>query len=233
MPKHSIEWQRYHLVLADGGPLYTETDTTHFIVEPWNAVSSLLFLVPAIYWAYLLRGKWKENAFIIYCVPLLILGGLGSTFFHAFRTSRLLLWMDFLPIVILTFSVSVYFLYKLLGNIWLSLLVMLGVLYLRTLALRHFPHHTAINVSYAITGCGVFIPSLLLVLKTNMYKAMQLIFSLVLFCLALVFREIDAWDIHLLPMGTHFIWHTCCAAGAFFLAEYIYRISHYERGKRV
>ncbi len=71
MPQQSIEWQRYHAVLPDGGPLYTETDTSHFIVEPWNALSSLLFLVPAIFWAYKLkRAVEKERFSHVLCATL-------------------------------------------------------------------------------------------------------------------------------------------------------------------
>lgn len=164
----------------------------------------------------------------MYCVPLLILGGLGSTFFHAFRSSYWLLWMDFYPIMVLSFSVSIYFFYKVTARLWLSILVVIGAFFLRKLALVSFPNHTAINIAYVVTGSSIFVPSLLLVLKTQLYKALQLMIAIVLFALSLFFREIDAWDIHLLPMGTHFIWHICSAAGAFFLAEYIYWISHYQ-----
>ncbi len=83
MPQKDIEWKKFNLEMTDGGPYYTETNPANFIVEPWNAISSLLYLLPAIYWATKIRKHIRENSFVAFCVPLLILGGLGSTFFHA------------------------------------------------------------------------------------------------------------------------------------------------------
>jgi hypothetical protein len=49
------EW--YDLNMPDGGPVYTETHPGQFIVEPWNAFTALLMLIPAIYWFYRIREK--------------------------------------------------------------------------------------------------------------------------------------------------------------------------------
>ena len=86
---------------TDGGPIYVETDLSHFIAETWNALSSLAILLPAVYWGFKLPGNIKKYYFIYYCIPLLFLGGLGSMLFHAFRTSGWLLIMDVFPTVIL------------------------------------------------------------------------------------------------------------------------------------
>jgi hypothetical protein len=40
---------------ADGGPIYAETDLSKIVAEPWNAYSSLTFLLPVIYWFFKLR----------------------------------------------------------------------------------------------------------------------------------------------------------------------------------
>ncbi len=93
----------------DGGPIYAETDLSVLFTEPWNALSSLAILLPAVYWAVRLRGDYRTYSFIFYCIPLLFLGGLGSTLFHAFRVSKWLLLMDVLPTATLTLSVSFIF----------------------------------------------------------------------------------------------------------------------------
>ncbi len=73
--------------LSDGGPVYFETNLQNFIVEPWNAFSSLTIVLPAIYFLIKLYGKYRNYAFVIYfCCPLLLIGGFGSTFYHAFRS---------------------------------------------------------------------------------------------------------------------------------------------------
>ncbi|HYG38983.1 MAG TPA: ceramidase domain-containing protein [Cytophagales bacterium] len=224
MTEQSIEWQRYNLQLPDGGSHYAETNMAQFIVEPWNALSSLLFLIPALYWAIKIRKQVKENAFIAYCVPLLILGGLGSTLFHAFRTSSLLLLMDVLPILILTLSVSTYFWQKIFNKWWLTTIVVAVGFILRRLVvdIGYFPYHTAANISYAISGITIFLPILIVLFKTNFQKGSVIFSSILLFVLALTFREMDAWELNFLPMGTHFLWHFCTAAGAYFIARYIY-----------
>jgi hypothetical protein len=224
------EWVRYHISLPDGGPYYAETNLKQFIVEPWNAISSLFFLIPAFYWAFRIRKNLKENAFIAYCIPLLILGGLGSTFFHAFRSSDILLWMDVLPILILTLSVSTYFWHKVYNNWTITIVTMVISFICRrfVLMLGGIPIHTAINISYALSGVTIFLPILIVLIKTSFKNYLSVLLSVLLFVVALICREIDARSIHSLPMGTHFIWHVASAAAAFFLAKYLFFIKDFN-----
>jgi hypothetical protein len=224
------EWERYHISLKDGGPYYTETNLKQYIVEPWNAISSLFFLIPAIYWAIRIRKNLTENIFIAYCIPLLILGGLGSTFFHAFRSSEILLWMDVLPILILTLSVSTYFWHKVYNNWVITIITMIFSFIARrfVLMVHGIPIHTAINISYAISGVTIFLPILIVLIKTRFQKYSIVLLSVFFFILSLICREIDARSIHTLSMGTHFLWHVFSAVGAFFLAQYLFFIKDYH-----
>ncbi len=36
------EWMKLHEQMPDGGPIYTETNPLETIMEPWNAVSSIV-----------------------------------------------------------------------------------------------------------------------------------------------------------------------------------------------
>ncbi len=66
--------------LADGGPLYFETDFDHLIVEPWNAFSSLAgFMIFAPALIVLLRSRFSH-------FRQLLLGGvfLGLALFFRF-----------------------------------------------------------------------------------------------------------------------------------------------------
>ena len=222
----TLVWKRYYTTLPDGGPFYTETDVDHFIVEPWNALSSLAIVIPAIYWAIRIRKNIKEDPFIAFCIPLLALGGIGSTLFHAFRTSPLLLIMDWLPIVILTFAVSLYLWHKVTKRWWLTALIGVVGLLIRFLLFRSaaFSHHTSINIGYVISGTMIFLPSFMVVMRTKWYKAGMLVLSMTLFGLALFFREADASGLFDLPMGTHFLWHIASGVGALFLANYLHHI---------
>jgi hemolysin III len=217
--------------ITDYGPLYKETNLSHFIAEPWNAVSSLTFLVPVFYWLYKLRGQYRRYAFLVGCMPLLVLGGLGSTFFHAFRASRWLLYMDFMPIIILTLAVSIYLWYRALNNWWTVAGITLFSFLLRYAAFQFLSERQqAINASYFITGCMMFIPAIMFLYQTRYAGARHLICAVLLFILALVFRMIDLKvDIPFLPMGTHFLWHTACGVGIMFLSYYLVRIVDLEK----
>lgn len=220
--KPSLAWQRYHISLEDGGPLYKETNPHHFIVEPWNAVSSLFILFPALYWAAKLKRRYHQYPFITFCIPLLFLGGLGSTLFHAFRASPVLLYMDVLPTALLTLSLGIYFWTKATHKWWLATMVVLFSVLCRVWIYYHFPSHTAINLAYAITGTIIFAPLLYMMAKTYFHEGLSIILAAIFFALSLFFRETDAWSYQIFPMGTHFLWHIFSGAGAFFLAKYLY-----------
>lgn len=212
---------------ADGGPLYAETDLTKYIAEPWNAYSSLTFLLPVIYWFIRLRRHYKDYPFLIACMPLLALGGIGSTLYHAFRDSLFFLRMDVMPIALLTLTVSLYFWWKSIGR-WEYVAVIAFVF----IGIRIFIYQEvvlaqqqAINLSYFITGIMIFLPAFLLLLRTQYKGTKAIITATVFFILSLIFRQIDT-PFLILPMGTHWLWHSCCAIGAFFLADYLYIIAN-------
>ncbi len=220
-------------ILPDGGTIYQETDTSRWIVEPWNAVSSLFILLPAVYWAIKLRGKFREYPFITFCIPLLFLGGLGSTLFHAFRSSSLLLLLDVTPTAILTLALAAYFWAKVLPHWWWALLIVGGTLLLRVWLRFTIPTQTGLNISYAISGSIIFIPTLLLLYETRLAYSQYIFISVLFFSLSLFFRYSDDWQPPLLPVGTHFLWHIFSGVGAFFLAEYLYKVHLDDRDTRI
>ena len=208
----------------DGGPFYAETNLSIVFSEPWNAISSLAIVLPAVYWAIKLNGDYKKYPFIFYCVPLLILGGMGSTLFHAFRNSGYLLMMDVLPTAILMFSIGVFFWLKIVPNWWGTAGIVGPGTILRFAAYEVFPEEVAINISYFIAGTIVFFPLIFYLIKTGFEKGSFIILSLLFLMLSLAFREMDHRVVHILPMGSHFLWHIFSGFGAFFLAKYLYHI---------
>lgn len=224
-----VEEPRYFALMGDGGPVYTEFNPEYIIVEPWNAFSSILILLPAVYWAYKLRGQFANHLFLAFCIPLLFLGGLGSTLFHAFRASPFFLYMDVVPTAVLTLAISVYFWIKVLPKWWQIFGIIVPAIGVRFSAFYWLSPHSAVNLSYAITGILLFTPIVLLLRKIHFRYAGIIGGSIVLFVLALMFREMDAWNDQLLPMGTHFIWHILTGLGGFFLAEFLYRFRKLEK----
>lgn len=170
----SVEWQRYNVSLHDGGAMYAETNPDQFIVEPWNAVSSLLLVLPAIFWAIQLKNRYREYPFITFCIPLLFLGGLGSTLFHGFRTHPFFLYMDVLPTAILTLALGIYFWTQATGRWWIGVGIIILSIIVRMWAFSAFAPHTASNISYAITGLVMFFPLGYILFKTNFQKVQPL-----------------------------------------------------------
>ncbi len=228
MPQNHPEWQKHFATLPDTGPLYTETDLSNFIVEPWNAATSLAFLLPAVYWAYVLRKDFRQNWFLLYCSTLLFIGGIGSTLFHAFRSSQFLIVLDFLPMAIVTLSICIYFWHKLLKKWHWVLLIVLPFFALRYLIFDQLGHHNSINASYFLSGTLFFVPILFILLKTNWQNALLAFLGLSSFVISLFFRQIDAWNPPLFSIGTHFLWHIFGAIGAHFIAAFICKTENAE-----
>jgi hypothetical protein len=213
--------------LSDGGPVYFETDLNRFIVEPWNAFTSLTFLVPVFYLLWILRGRYKEFTFLVFwAAPLMAIGGIGSTIYHAFRVSPFFLIMDVLPIALLTLSVGIYLWLKILSRWWWVLVVIATSIGLRFLAFYIFKGNAQINASYFITGATIFIPGILFLFKTRFFEFSSLGYSVIFLALALFFRFADDYNPPLLPNGTHWLWHIFTSAGAIFLSVYLVRIKN-------
>lgn len=218
---HSGDW--YNLRLDDGGPVYAETNPDLFIVEPWNAFSSLVMMLPAIIWAVRLYPSYKEYLFLTLMLPLGFLGGLGSTLFHAFRAHQLFLLLDVLPSAILTLSLTVYLWLKVLKKWWYILIIVVISIGLRTMVfMSDLPEMATINISYSITGFLVGIPLIILMKKTKFYRISDVLIAIVSFALALLFRELDSLGNTIFPMGTHFLWHVLSAVGSYFVFSYLY-----------
>ncbi len=226
----------YNQRLHDGGPVYMETDLSQLIVEPWNAVSSLLIVLPAVYWLFMIGRDYRNYKFLLYAIPLMVLGGTGSTLFHAFRASRFFLFMDFMPSAVLTISLTVYFWIKIFRKWWYIFFIVIlsiGLRYLLFTFMEPSPF-MAINISYTITGVLVGLPVLLLLKRTGYHRAGDVVLTIFFFIAAIIFREMDAREIIWLPMGTHFLWHAFTGFGGYFILSYLYRFreSELEMGQR-
>ena len=212
---------------TDGGPIYKETlgSGEYLFHEPWNAISSLAIVLPAVYWAMILWKKpAKDFLFMWYCIPLLILGGTGSTLYHASRESSWLLMLDVLPTALLTLSLGVLFWVRYTGS-WLFTIGLFALSYaVRYLAYEWLDDHPATNLAYLITGTLIFLPILLYIRRINWLGLKWIVISVLFLVVSLLFRRIDMDNIFNLPMGTHFLWHIFSGFGAYFLAKFLYLV---------
>ena len=209
--------------ITDGGPTYAETHITdNLIVEPWNAISSLAIAAPAVYFLWKIRKEPLKYGFLLWCIPILFLNGIGSTLFHGLRTSRFFLYMDFLPAALLTLSITAYFWAKVMPKWWMAVFALGPVFFLRFAVFEYFSGAFAINLSYTIGGTAFLVPIVLILRKYDYAKTINIIVAIVCFILAIYFRGADKDFTHIIPFGTHFLWHIFTGIGAYLLADYLY-----------
>ena len=216
------------LIPPDGGPMYAETDLSAFVSEPWNAISSLAIALPSLYWAIRLRWNFKEYGFLFFLMPLLFLGGTGSLLYHAFRASKLLLWMDVYPTVVVTLSVSIYFWDKVLAKRWQVASIILPFTLTRYFMYDIVSARLAVNLNYLFTGILIFLPILIFLARNERKHATPVFISVVFLSLSLLMRRIDYAMAEVIPMGSHFLWHIFSGIGAFYLAKFLYLIRRDE-----
>ncbi len=216
-------------LIQDSGPLYHEFIADAFIKEPWNAYSSVFFLVPVIFWLFKLRGQYRKHWIILLTLPFLMLNGVGSTLYHAFRAYNFFLFLDFMPAIALCIIVATYFWTKILGKWYWGLLIILGAYFLAGLAINLLVPvlgRSVGNIGYLIIGIAFLLPAILLLFKTQFYKWDLILISVLLLASAIIFRSLDYPTPNpfpeLLPQGTHFLWHITSALSVFSLGYYIY-----------
>jgi hypothetical protein len=225
---HESEHIWFNQRLPDGGPVYAETGDIGFLAEPWNAITSMLMLIPVIYWFIKTRRAPESYGFMTWAIPLMALGGIGSALFHGFRTSVIFLIIDIAPSALLTISLAIFFWYKLLKKWYYVLVLFIPMILVRFLVFSVLPDHAAINISYAITGITILLPIPFLLFRMSYTGAWSVGLTAVAFGLALMFREADARAAAFIPIGTHFLWHVFSAIGGFFILQYLYLFRKYE-----
>jgi hypothetical protein len=212
---------------SDGGPIYYESDFNNFIVEPWNAVTSMIFLGIFIFWFRKVYLGKRHLPFLKAALPLIFLAAMGSTLYHAFRSHAFLLYLDWVPILMVCGLAGYYFLAKVIQSKWQSALFLAGWLALVPIGYEILPLAIGNNLGYLIQGTSVLIPLLLYMKQINFRFWRYIAVAFICFSLALTFRMVDHWG--LLPIGTHFLWHVFSAIATHFLILFAYKSSVVDR----
>jgi hypothetical protein len=225
--------------ILDSGPLYHEFHAEAWIKEPWNAISSLFFLVPVIFWLWKLRGQYGKYPMITMLLPLLFLNGVGSTLYHAFRASQLALLLDWMPAFVMNLILAWYMWRKVLNRPVLSIFVVFGFYALAIFSVISIAsqfRNMAANIGYLFIGLSLLLPSGIFLFRTKFYKWQLLLTSFVLLGLALLFRSLDYPTPNpfpeILPQGTHFLWHVTSALAVFTLGYYLMYIRNIPTGSK-
>ncbi len=208
----------------DTGPIYKETLMGRLPVEPFNTFSNLIFLCIIIYFSLKVYKEVKRHRFLSFGIPILAIGFVGGTIYHATRSHELWLVMDWLPIMILCLAVVVYFIFKLYTTWWQRLLMIILIIG-SSFAIRFIPMPVGLRISlgYIITSVTVILPILLYLKKTKWINISSIALAVLCFCIAITFRSVDKIiDFSWLYMGTHWLWHLFGGVSVYFLMNYIY-----------
>lgn len=208
---------------SDHGPLYVETDMSRFPVEPWNTFSNLVFLAALLLYARKTGLDYRRFPLLVLSLPILLVGFVGGTAYHASRSSNLWLYMDFIPIMLLAALAAFWFWRGVVQSRLLAAVLVLAptpvVRGLRTVL--GLPHYLGFSLGYITLALTVLVPACLFCRSRGWRGAGLLLGAALCFALAISFRISDAQ--RLLPMGTHFLWHLFGGFSSILLMEYLYR----------
>jgi len=225
--------------LPDRGPRYAETPVDPYaagapaIAEPFNAATAALFIGLVGYWVIRLRGRYSRFPFLTACLPILLVGGVGGTLYHAFRTRPLYFFLDVIPISLLGLAGALFLTFRLgrwhgwvrvgayaVGAV-LAYVLVNGLIFRM---LRFDNPNVPVNLSYASLAMVVLIPLLGVLIYTKFRGAGYVGAGLACFGIAFFCRLVDRTPYGDLPMGTHWLWHLFGAACTQFLIVYFYRL---------
>ncbi len=214
----------------EGGPLYVETDPGRLIVEPFNAVTAAIFLGIVVYWAWRLRGRCREYLFLAAALPILAVGGIGGTVYHATRSHRAWLFMDWMPIAVLCVAAAVYLWSRLLTRWWYALGLVPAVFGIQTLIWNTLRDQrtVAIALTYSVMAGLILAPAVLVLRRERFRDGRLLLGAFLCFVVAITSRQVDPWSGDLLPMGSHFLWHVFGAAATHLAFLYLYRLRMHD-----
>lgn len=206
--------------MPDVGPTYCETLIAafpgSFPIEPVNAFTSL---IPAAFGvvAFIMLYRRKELSVATGILILFLIAvGVGSTLWHGLRTP-LTLSLDVIP-GLLYFVALVFFWPTYLYNRWAGYITILTLFLLifvsSTVLPSGFGRGPFIGLFFSVALVGAIICYLtykkhgtpLLLLGAG---------ALLSAVLAALFRTIDLSTCGIIPIGTHFLWHTFLGLAAF------------------
>ncbi|SEB83863.1 hemolysin III [Tenacibaculum sp. MAR_2009_124] len=207
----------------DSGPIYQETLQGRLPVEPFNTFSNLIFIAILIYFGNKIRKNPKKHPFFLFAIPVIFSSWIGGTIYHGTRSHEFWLVLDWLPIMLVCLGGIVYFIGKIKKKWWQRLLLFVGFLTLLIVPrMLPLPKEYRISFGYLVTAFSVITPFLWYAYLTHWKNSRDIFLGILIFGIAIVFRTLDNL-IEILPMGTHWLWHTFGGIAVFFMLNYVYK----------
>ncbi len=212
---------------GDQGPIYLETVMGRFPVEPWNTASNFLFLALILYWTWrLVREGAGAHRFIAGALPVLFVGWVGGTVYHATRSANIWLFLDFGPIALLVAATAIFFWRRVGVPWWLVPVLVFGpfAAVMGTISALDLPDASRPYLGYPTLALSLLLPVLWNLAREAWGDITIVVAALAVFAAAVTFRTLDGRAlVETLPMGTHWLWHSFGAAAVQLLLLYIWR----------
>jgi len=195
--------------------------------EPFNVISNIGFFI--IFFLLLKRYDRNVNVYdtkqrrkylkaldLRLLIILLFFIGLGSTFWHV-QATPLSLWADRIPILLFINIYIISCLFRIL-HCRLQNVIILFTLYhvLGAVLMLTFPPES-LNRSLFYLPTWFFLAAITSVIYIRNGNAKNnLLTTLTLFSIAIIFRSVDMLVCGPMPMGSHFLWHILISLTLYF-----------------
>lgn len=196
-------------------------------MDPWATFSNLAFLIVAVYWMAKVRFDARRHPLITVGVPILLVGFVGGTVFHATRSHYLWLMLDVIPILTLSILAAVYFWRRSLSGLpglaqsyVYGIIAPLGLIV--AVRIMQLPWQIRIPTGYSIMALTILVPAVYHCGQRSWRHGVWLLRALGAFLAAIIFRSMDDRAGQLVPMGSHFLWHLYGGLSAFCVLKYVY-----------
>lgn len=210
-----------------------ETVAGRIPVEPFNTYSNLIFLLIVLYWSRKVYGKARRHPFLAAAIPVIVISLIGGIMFHGTRSDPFWLYLDWVPIMLLSMAFVVYTIFKITPHYLHRALIFSAVL-LFSFGLRFLPMPGGLRISlgYLITALTISIPLLVYLARTHWRFAGWVVAAFLTFGLAITFRSIDRTQT-VLPMGTHWLWHILGGVAVHLMLIFVYKDREYPKDFKV
>lgn len=211
-------------VPVDYGPIYKETLYGRWPVEPYNTLTTILFLIVVLYWWWKIKDNYREHTLIALVLPVIGIGFVGGFLYHSLRNNYAWLLLDWVPIIIAANIAAVYFWRTLIKSWVLAFVITYAPLaiFIASVRVFNFDMHF-LSASYAVLAVSVIAPIVVFVSTRPRVGLRHFLFAVLCVIAAIILRILDRHEaMSFLPMGSHFLWHTFGAMTCYFLVGYVY-----------
>jgi hypothetical protein len=186
--------------------LYCERLDQSFWAEPVNALSNAAFLLAAGLVLLHVRKQAPQDLAAIALAGLIAVIGIGSFLFHTFANYWSMM-ADVLPIAIFIYGYFLLAMRRFLHLGWMpAALLTLGFIAASLFVAPLMEPLIGRSAGYLPGLIAIFLVGGLV--RSRQPEAVPLLFGAgLVFTVSLTFRTIDQDVCHVIPVGTHFLWH--------------------------